>query len=162
VPLPDDKIPWSAIDLDSLGDTFATACESIEPAPPVSTSPLTDVIAALERHGQRIDAPGGRMPPPSSLEPGCAASAELMLEGQRMILYRYESPAAATDAAGRMGHCVTSDRLVLRSTPTNMYRMRALEIALRSEARVQWAPQMEDEKFASEFAAAVQEARDSA
>ncbi len=158
VVLPDDQIPWSATNPESLSDAFATACEAIEPSSPQSTGTLTDVIAASVRYGQPIDPPAGRMLPPSSLEPGCAASAELTLGEHRMILYRYESPAAAADAAQRMGHCVTSDRFVLRSTPLNMYRMRSLEIALRSEARIEWAPQIEDEQFARDFAAAVQEA----
>jgi hypothetical protein len=125
----------------------------------MATSPLTDVIAALVRGGQPIDPPLGRMLPPSSLEPGCAASAELMLDGHRMIIYRYDSPASAADGAERMGHCVTSDRFVLRSTPLNMYRMRSLEIALRSEARVQWAPLIDDAQFANDFTAAVAGAR---
>jgi hypothetical protein len=158
--LPDEQIPWSSLDLEAVRGTFAAAADAIEPSNSESGVALSDVLSALAAGGNACD-DGARLLPPSSLEPGCDASAELSFGPDRMILYRYASPTAASVAAKRMGHCVTSGRFVLRSTPLNMYRLRSLEIALRSEQNIQWAPRIDDEQFAQAFADAAREAGES-
>jgi hypothetical protein len=144
---PEAEIPWSRrLAHPATAEAFARAAAAMGPSrPPVGA--LTDVLVALADRGYGSDPERTRLLPPSARAVGCEAAAEVFLGADRLILSRWESAPLADAGAAADGHCLVEGPFVLRSTPVNMYRLRAMEMIVRGERNTRWSPLLDDEAF---------------
>ncbi len=152
---PDHEIPWSGLlDEARVRQAFSDACDPMVSSRP-TVGALTDVLDALGERGYRFDPERIRLLPPSSRPVGCEAAAEVFLGEDRLIISRWDGPERARAAAATYGHSLAEGAFVLRSTPLNMYRLRAMEMIVRGERNTQWSPLLDDPDLVAALGAAV-------
>lgn len=161
---PDEEVPWSpAMDAEDRRVAFRDACEAFAAAHPSRgrVGAVSDLLTGLAAGGYEVDPARTRLLPPASRPVGCEMAVEVYRDGDRLIVARWETAAAAVAGAERWGHSVVAGAFVVRSTPVNMYRLRAMEMMLRAERNTKWSPLLEDVAFATAFGDAVRAAVES-
>lgn len=122
-------------------------------SPPAEGSPgFIEVLRALRRAG--FDVIDAGFLPPSQLRVGCTNGIGVTIEGDRFLLYRFETPEKAADYARAQAHALPAGSFVLRSTPVTMYVDPTYEILYAGDDEVRWSGLLEDARLRRAFGAA--------
>lgn len=141
VPLSDEAVQWAPI-LEEEIDSMVGAAFPDAPAP---WPGFADVLRTLRLLGYEVLETG--FLPPGQLRPGCENGVAATIEGDRFLLYRFESPGAAEEYARSAPSVVTVGAFALRSTPTTMYVHQGSEILYAGDDAVRWSPLLGSERF---------------
>lgn len=148
--LPDDRIEWSRLLADErFTGVLRAACELADPDPRRAEPALVEILEALGAHGHVVGYGyrDGVVAPRIGLVRHSNFSAQVLLNGQAMLLYRFDSAESAQAYAGNIGHAVAAHNYVFRSWPVEVWWLPQFEIGQKPDEAVGWAPLVEDASF---------------
>lgn len=138
-------IPFRSLDWSPLLDSPALeeiARETGEPDEEPEAPCFADLVRALRLAGFDVIEVG--FLPPGQLRVGCVIGIALTVEGDRFLLYRFDSPARAAEYVAGTSHAFAVGPFVMRSTPDTMYAHQLYEILYVGDDKVRWSPLVDD------------------
>lgn len=162
VRLRDNQIAWSQLcHQDEFIQAFRSGCEAAEATPEQTEPALIQIIRELENREYYVEYDRFRalIVARSALPVGCDFVIQWMIDVDRVLLYRFDSSSGAAAYAEQIGHALSCENYVLRSTPEDMYLVAKFEAGQKPDEKVGWGPWLKDDDFARDLAASISSLR---
>jgi hypothetical protein len=146
VPLSEDEMAYSPLLEDERFAEVLGATPDVDAAKAGSPAVgLSHLFERLGKLGYRIELKQqleGRRLPVKALN-----GFELAINGDRFLVYRFETPESALEFRDWHGHSLAVERFVFRSDPPGQYKVRGLETINLPDESINWSSLIEDERF---------------
>jgi len=150
VRLPDDRIEWSPLLADErFVAAFRAASDVADPEPGRAEPAFVEIFEALHERGHvvRYGHDDAVIAPRVGLVRHADFSVQAPVDGDVMLLYRFDSAEHARAYAGTVGHAMAADNYVFRSWPPDVWWLPRFEIGQKPDAEVGWSRLVDDDAF---------------
>jgi hypothetical protein len=141
VRLPYRAVTWAPLLDAPVLDTLTPDAVGEDPGGPG----FLEVVRALRASG--LEVMGIGFLSPGQLRVGCENAIAVTIDGDRFLLYRFESAATSQAYVATEAHARAFDRFAIRSTPETMYTHQQNELAFVGEEWVRWSPILSDPRL---------------